>query len=446
MLGHWAALLPTPLQANPTPLPSTIPSAIDPASLGVWALQFTPRVALLEDAVVAEVSGSARLFGDMAQLHARVEAGAVELGARLAWAPTGTAALALVRHGASQAYDGFQEPLEQVLDPLPLETITAVGTHQPTLARVGCRTLGDVRKLPRGGLSRRFDPALLAALDQAYGLRPEAYAWIALPEGFQGRLELMSRVETAPALLLGARRLLVQMAGWLAARHLGATAFTLRWCHDVMRAKEAGTGGEITVRTAQPSQNVEHFARLLAEHLAQIQLLAPAGDIELLATEVTPFIEESRSLIPETLRKGASTDLALERIQARLGDGCVRRVVVSADHRLEWMQSWDHGSPKRMGVQSPYALPLPTWVLDEPLRLIERDNRPHYQGPLQLLLGPDRVEGGWWHRSSETAEARPLHVQRDYWLAMSPHAGVLWVFQERLAGDATAWFLHGHFA
>ena len=119
MLGHWAALLPTPLPASPY----LLKSAIDTASLGVWALQFTPRVAVLEDAVVAEMAGSARLFGDLAHLHTLVEAGAVELGAKLAWAPTGTAALALVRHGGSEAGDGFQIPLERVLDALPLEAL-----------------------------------------------------------------------------------------------------------------------------------------------------------------------------------------------------------------------------------------------------------------------------------------------------------------------------------
>ena len=438
MQGHWAALLPIPQPASPSP--------IDATSLGIWALQFTPRVALLEDSVVAEVSGSARLFGGIETLHRLIEAGAEELGARVAWAPTGTSALALARHASSNVpCDGFGAPLAKMLDPLPMEALTGVAQHQPTLARVGCRTLGDVRNLPRGGLSRRFDKALLLALDQAYGLRPEVYEWLTVPETFHARLELMSRVETAPALLFGARRLLIQMAGWLAARRMGATAFTLKWCHDVMRAKDAGTGGELTVRTAQPTQNVEHFARLLAEHLAKVQLAAPAGDIELLATEVLPIVEESRSLIPETLRKSGSTDLALERIQARLGDSCVRRPVLSEDHRLEWMQSWQCDAPRKMAA-SPYELPLPSWVLDEPLRLIERDNRPHYQGPLQLLLGPDRIEGGWWHRSSDDADARPLNVQRDYWLALSPHAGVLWVFQQRLARDQTAWFLHGHFA
>ncbi|AOG23184.1 Y-family DNA polymerase [Acidovorax sp. RAC01] len=440
MLGHWAALLPLPLPACPSP--------IDAASLGIWALQFTPRVAVLEDSVVAEMAGSARLFGGLEHLRAQVECGAQELGARVAWAPTGTAALALVRHaGSAHALDGFRAPLAQVLDALPLQAIPAVARHAPTLARVGCRTLGDVRRLPRGGLGRRFDKDLLTALDQAYGLRPEAWEWITLPEQFQARLELMSRVESAPALLFGARRLLVQMAGWLAARRLGTTAFTLRWCHDVMRARDAGTGGELTVRTAQPTQNTEHLARLLAEHLARVQLLAPAGDLELLATEVVPLAEESRSLIPETLRKGGSTDLALERIQARLGNACVRRPLMSPDHRLEWMQSWDSALDRRPRPhEAVYAFPLPTWVLDEPLRLIERDNRPCYQGPLQMLLGPDRIEGGWWHRSAAGPDAVPLNVQRDYWLALSPHAGVLWIFQQRLAHDQTAWFLHGHFA
>lgn len=440
MSSHWAALLPLP--------PSDCPHPIDAPSLGTWALQFTPRVALMEDAVVAEMAASARLHGGMEALRALVEAGCSELGAGIAWAPTGLAALALVRHAAGAAIpDGFGAPIAQLLDRLPLEALTTVSKHRDTLARVGCRSLGDVRCLPRGGLGRRFDKALLTALDQAYGLRPEAYEWLVLPETFHARLELMARVETAPALLFGARRLLVQMAGWLAARRLGATAFTLRWCHDVMRAKDAGTGGELTVRTARPTQNVEHFARLLAEHLSKVQLLAPAGDIELLASEVAPVVEESRSLLPETLRKGMETELALERIQARLGIDCVRRPVLQEDHRLEWMQGWTSDPVRRRkAAASARALPLPTWMLDEPLRLMERDNRPYYQGPLQLLLGPDRVEGGWWHRTGTGDDERALNVQRDYWLALSAHAGVLWVFQQRLAGDQTAWFLHGHFA
>jgi protein ImuB len=63
-----------------------------------------------------------------------------------------------------------------------------------------------------------------------------------------------------------------------------------------------------------------------------------------------------------------------------------------------------------------------------------------------LLAGPHRIEGGWWHRLESVEGEHSGHVQRDYWLAWSAHAGLLWIFQTRLADDATAWYLQGCFA
>ncbi|MBB6558836.1 protein ImuB [Acidovorax soli] len=438
MLGIWAALRPSSTHSA-----SCIP--IDLPSLAVWALQFAPRVAVLEEAVLVEVGASARLFGGLEQLRQRVEEEGTALGVEcIAWAPTGTAALALVRGGVC---DGFAGPLPSILDKLPLETITAVASHLGTLQRLGCRTLGDVRKLPRGGLSRRFDTELLTRLDQAYGLRPEAYEWVQLPETFSARLEFQFRVEHAPALMFGARRLLLQMSSWLAARHMGVTSFTLRWWHDVMRAKTAGTGGELTVGTAEPTQSVDHLSRLLNEHLAKVELQAPAGDIELVATRTIPIQQESKSLLPDTIRQGEATWLVLERVQARIGKAEVVRPLLAEDHRPEWMQRWPGAEePRPRAAPGPCQLPVPDWIFEEPLRLAERDHRPIYQGPLVMLLGPDRVEGGWWHRVGEGADAQQTNVQRDYWVAQSQHAGRLWIYQQRLANDETGWFLHGRYA
>jgi protein ImuB len=87
-------------------------------------------------------------------------------------------------------------------------------------------------------MSRRFDAELLDALP-GHGLRPEVHQWVVPPEDFHQK-ELMARVELAPALLFGARRLLMQMAAWLAARDSGVSAFTLRWADD--RRPQAGVG------------------------------------------------------------------------------------------------------------------------------------------------------------------------------------------------------------
>ena len=431
----WSALL---LPTAPT-APSTEAAR---RAVATWALQFTPRVALADGAVLMEVAGSVRLFGGKRALRDRVVAESADVGVtQVAWAANSLAALALARAGLE---NGFRQALPLLLDALPMQVLSAVHPHLTTLAHIGCRTLGDVRALPRGGVGRRFDKHLLQAIDQAYGAEPEAHVWVALPERFEERLELMARVEQAPALLWGARRLLLVMSGWLAARRAGVTAFTLRWAHDAMRARDAGEGGEITVRTAEPTRDTEHLCRLLAEHLARVQLLAPVGDLHLLATEVQPLVERSASLLPDTVRQGETLHLVLERLAARLGPGRVLRPVVLQDHRQEWMCRWQSAPEPLPRKPAPdTGMPQPTFVLPEPLRLLVRGNRPIYQGELQLLAGPQRVEGGWWDRVDGASNTR--NVVRDYWVALSAKAGVLWIFQTRLE-ETPAWYLHGHFA
>ena len=77
-----------------------------------------------------------------------------------------------------------------------------------------------------------------------------------------------------------------------------------------------------------------------------------------------------------------------------------------------------------------------------PLRLQVKGEKPCYQGPLQLLTKARRIEGAWW----DAASAEP--VLRDYFVARSESAGLLWIYRERLhAGqDQPQWFLHGLYA
>lgn len=436
----WAALL-LPFAPDAAPLPTDAMRG-----LSLWCLQFTPRVAIVEEsAVVMELRASVRLFGGGKALRARVEEEAKDLGVtQVAWAGTSLAAVALARAGAG---NGFRTPLPQLLDRLPMQCLAGVARHAAILARLGCRTLGDVRALPRGGLGRRFDKELLVQLDQAYGRLPEAHEWVQAPQTFRSRQELPSRVEHAPAILFGARRLLMQLCGWLAARHAGVTTYTLKWCHDVMRSKTAGDGGEITIRTAEPMRDIEHLSRLLAEHLAKVELKAPVGDLELIADDVIPLEERSASLIPDPRAGDESLALVLERIAARLGPERVLCPTTGEDHRPEWMVHWTPAQEARPRQRARRTEePQPNFLLDEPLRLDTRGNRPYFQGPLQLITGPHRIEGGWWHRVESEGSARALNVQRDYWVANSLCAGTLWIYQERLADDQTAWYLHGRFA
>jgi protein ImuB len=481
VMQHWLALLPARSTSPGAIAEGSVEGAAEEAAvsqqhaLGWWALQFTPRVALLEEGVVAEVRASERLFGGWRVLRERIDREASELGCeQVAWASNGLAALALARCGlrggvvsdaaSERAGDLGDDPdspqdmaLVPLLDALPVQALSAIAAHASALSHLGCHTLGALRKLPRSGLSRRFGKAMLAALDQAYGLRPQAHDWLLLPDVFDARLELPERVEEASVLMHGARRLLMQMSGWLTARHAGVNAFTLSWVYNFQRARDVGPGDAITIRTAEAGRHMAHFCRLLSEHLAKLVLPAPVDELRLQADDIQPLADHNGSLLPDAQRQGESMQQLLERLSARLGEDKVLMASCRADHRPEHVQQWlpAHALPRQAASHGDMAvfnaLPQPTWLLPKPLPLAMSEGRPVYMGPLQLLAGPYRMEGGWWDFAASAAATR-AQVARDYFVAASEHAGLLWLYRGRMGLPAAStdaadgrWYLHGIF-
>ncbi|MCW7537404.1 DNA polymerase Y family protein [Aquabacterium sp. A7-Y] len=467
-MPYWLALL-CPASSSPRePGPAgSAPAAQDPQqqlAVGWWALQFTPRVCLLDEAVLLEVHASLRLFGGARALLKRVGPEARELGCvAVARAPTALAALALARAGrrvpvgAQRAEPGGAAPRGWVarLDAAPLSALSATGWHEGLLERLGCRRLGDLRALPRAGLARRCGAELLEALDQAYGERPERCDWLALPEVFDARLELPGRIEEAGALMFAARRLLLQLCGWLAARQAGVRRCVLRWRHDFHRPG-VDDAGELELRTAETTRDPEHLCRLLGELLARVALAGPVGELGLRADATEPLASGTRTLPLEAGRltpreQGESLAQLVERLTARFGAERVLRPVPQSDHRPEAMQRWLPADawqpPAALPTEAaPSRAPQPGWLVREPLPLPLKRERPQHAGaPLQLLSGPHRVEAGWWE-----VQGGPGAVARDYFIAWSERAGLLWVYREGV-GAATpgpghsGWFLHGVF-
>ena len=459
---HWIALQPTP--------DDTLADALADAhaAWGWWALQFTPLVARVESALLLEVSGSVRLFGGGGALLESL----FKPNWPLAPVQYAQGATSLIASGRLQCGNACSLPA----DALPLHTLAAARAHLPTLARLGLSNWGQLRALPRGGLVRRFGVGLVDALDCAYGQRPEVYPWLTLPDVFDVPLELLSSVESASALLFGARRLLAQLQLWLRARQRGVLALELLWELDARRsnalhvdAHHTGGGpGRLELRTAQPTQDMHHLARLLGEQLAQVTLPAPVLHLRLRSLQTQRLAGESISLLPEDVRHGDSLHQLLERLSARLGVEQVRHATLHADHRPERMQHWHAAAtepPPQVGskrstnaiksiVNKPYPTGArglkgfndlskmalyPNWLLATPLRLTVHQGAAQYEGgPLTLLAGPQRLEVGWLDGDAHCA-------LRDYYVARSAVAGLVWVYCERLSGQAH-WYLHGLFA
>jgi protein ImuB len=343
-------------------------------------------------------------------------------------------------------------------DALPIEVLFAAREHLDVLRRLGCAQWGHLQALPRAGLARRFGQRLPEALDRAYGKRPDVYSWLVIPEVFALSLELAALVESAPALLFGARRLLAQLRLWLQARQQGVMAFELGWQLDPRRSNGAildachsGDGwGRLELRTAVATQDMQHLLRLLGEQLARISLPVPVQALRLRTLQTEKLSGQSHSLLPEDVRQGDSLHQMLERLSARLGAGQVLCASLREDHRPEHMQQWQDWTnashlPAGPGPQvSRAAAVCPAWLLAPPLRLQVRDQCPQYQGALRLLAGPQRLEAGWLQGLSACA-------LRDYYVARNPSGQMLWVYRERLAErdaavKAAVWYLHGIFA
>lgn len=453
----------------------------DAATAWGWrALQFTPRVARVDEAILLEAGASERLFGG----RKRLLRGLLKDGGELqlqGWAAGATALVALSLLRLKRA---GQDAPEHVPDGLPLSTLSAATSHLHTLERIGCTRLGQLRALPRAGVSRRFGVELLQALDCACGQRPERFAWLTLPSSFDQKLELQTLATTAPELLFAAQHLLTLLQVWLQARNLGVLALELEWTLDLRRldGKPLPSTEKLELRTAEPTQDMRHLRRLASEQLARATISAPANHLRVRSLQTVPWGGVSTSLLPEDNKPGERLHQLVERLSVRLGEHNVVVPQPLQDHRPECMQEWlpakqlgpDVGVAARtrptmkspvagdVGVAAPTnhspvgrvaegtptpARPdadpsLPPWLLREPLRLQVKGDKPCYQGPLQLLTRARRIEAAWW----DPQVTQP--VLRDYFIARSEAAGLLWVYRERLAADQdrAQWFLHGLYA
>jgi len=321
------------------------------------------------------------------------------------------------------------------LDGLSFTCLPEAVHHQEWLEGIGCRTLADIRRLPRSGLKRRTHTRLLEALDRAYGEAPELFEWLQAPASFQATIELPYRIDQAPMLLFAAQHLLAQMSGWLAARQQAVRCFLLWLVHEKGRASVTPTALEVML--SEPSCEEAYLLRLLKERFGQLQLVAPVIALRLEASQLSAWLAPSGQLFASPASKVQDYHRLLELLVARLGADALRLPAPCADHRPEQANQWQvaHQASAVEQAEMPTAA-RPFWLLEQPLPLMVRQHRPFYGSSLRLLSGPERIEAGWWDGAL---------ALRDYFVAQGEEGACYWIYRERDASSAR-WFLHGLFA
>ncbi|CAE6820625.1 hypothetical protein R69888_06089 [Paraburkholderia haematera] len=489
-------------------------------AMALALLTYTPKVSLAHaHTLLLEVGAGLRLFGGLRALLSQVSATVAEFDytARIACAPTAWGAWLLAQaHAVRQGHRWHvikETSLARVLDRISVSLLPVAQAHRDALTHVGCTTLADLRQLPRSGVVRRFGSGMLDLLAQAYGTRPDPRESFRAPASFHAQLELPSRVDNADALLFAARRLIVQLAGWLSAHHAALSGYTLLLEHE-LASRHAPKTSSLKVAWAIPSRDAEHLIWLLREKLNQTVLMAPVIELKLIADQIGEYAGRSDTLFPMPESDGDSIARLLERLSARLGAENVLQMSVQDDHRPEramrveayqaqafsrkkrssakartkikadktWLtDELQHaalesvrvgGDAAEQAEQAEHPLyssqqsdktsdaksscifvtpsadtqtsldlpdsvlpsqPRPVWMLDKPLRLMMRDQRPIYRRPLKMLTRTERIEAGWWDGN---------RVERDYYVAADDRGHMFWVYRERFSGE---WYLQGLF-
>jgi len=388
--------------------------------LAAWCYQYSSQVCIPGDrnGLFLEAAASQRLFGPPEGLGRRLEQALGQLGykALVGSAPTPEAAWLAALEDMHIALPGY---VRRQLSPLPLARMHLDAVQQAALERMGFRQLGDLLRLPRKALTRRFGPALPDYLDRLLGVRPDPRAMYHPPDTFSSGLELAAETHNCQALLFPLNRLLEELCGVLRG---GDTA--VQSVRIVIGHEDCGDS-LLELGLQSPTQDSGRLMTVLRERLERLQLPRPARGVGLEAPTLLKFNAGQHSLFRDTpaeLRQ--DIEHLAERLQARLGNASVTGLTGVEDHRPEY--SW---RPRALN-ERPDCVALshrPAWLLPEPRRCrIEN---------YEILAGPERIESGWWDGRD---------CRRDYFVVRDNHGCTLWAFREYKPGRG--WYLHGIFA
>ncbi len=296
---------------------------------------------------------------------------------------------------------------------------------------LGIRNLGDFLRLPASELRTRYGEEAYAlhqlATDKKWmPLRPKT-----LLEPIFSDLEVDPPDDNRTRLLFGLKMKLHQVLQTLTERCEAAVAI-----HLELHLYHAPIQKE-RIETAGPTLDVVQISDLIRLRLSSLELGAPVERIRLIVDSVRVHPQQI-SLLQSRRRDLEAVSRALARIKASFGRSSVVRPVLRDAILPEARYAWEptvrleYPEPQEPEAQIQplvrHVFQKPVLLPDVPKQEPERWLGNH--GAVEQMLGPYRVNGGWWLK----------RVSRDYYFIETKTKELLWVFYD---APRRRWVLHG---
>ncbi len=437
-----------------------------------------------DDGVWIDITGCAHLFGGeqamLADLHRRLTGLGIRHGLGLADTLGGAWAIARYRPDTPIV---SQEDLPTALSDLPVSGLRLSPETITLLKRLGLKRIGQLKKLPRTALAKRFSSkemgeALLLRLDQAFGRRAEPLSPRHPPPVYRTEQAFLEPIIELPGLVHTLTHLTHDLCRMLDKAGQGVERLAL------LAFRVDGDVKILRVGASQATRDQDHIERLFAERLQTINPGFGIEKVALYAERTSPFAPRQASFTGEVSDDTAMDDrLAqlVDRLANRLGPNAVTMSIPFESHIPEMQAapgSISQGRPAgKTWSEMPRMPPRPSCLLlrPEPIKaLAEVPDGPPLRFTWRRVTrrivkaeGPERIAGN----TVGTADSVDLAAEaRDYYRVEDEEGRRYWLFRQGLydtagyseddaehqidavghadqvnAVDRVHWFIHGLF-
>jgi len=340
------------------------------------------------------------------------------------------------RHGVTVLRSDLDE--RTAASAVPLARLDIAPKLRDSLARLGVATVGQLVRLPGGGILERFGTDAHRLYQLAAGERWDPLVPVAPPEAPDERVILDDEEDDVERLMFVIKAPIDRLLDRLAAKARALTAL-----HVELSLKHAV--GKIEVRSdcikpAAPTLDARALMRLVHLRLTGMPPSAPVNAVRVWSEDTLATREQLALFASKPRRDLRAADEAIARVRAELGDDAVVRAVLREGHLPEASFGWERLVHVTPAAPKPRLVrPLVRRLLSRPqplppqVRQVRDDgwllsNLEH--GAVVRIVGPYVVSGGWW--------THELH--REYHFAELRRGDCLWVYYDR---NRRRWFWHG---
>jgi protein ImuB len=328
---------------------------------------------------------------------------------------------------------------------VPLDRLDVAPALRDALARLGITTIGQMVRLPGGGILERFGKEAHHLYQLAAGERWDPLVPEPPPDAPDERVLLDDPESDVERLLFSIRAAVDRLLGRLAARRRACAALWLELTLQHFGRAEAQRFEKRAdcIRPAEPTLDPRTLLRLCHLRLEGAPPAAGVIELRVWADDVAATREQLALFAQRPRRDLGAAAEALARLRAELGDDAVVRPVLRDGHLPEARFGWEPAT----AIAIPRPRPSPVHllirrVLGRPRLLPPASSqvRPGAgdgwllagleQGSVVRIDGPYVISGGWWAKESH----------RDYHFAETRRGDCLWLYFDR---RRRRWFQHG---